>query len=118
MQWVTRASRVAGVPGVEEVVVERVAAAAGQPHLGHVAADRERHLELDHRHRHRVAGRADQPFDRVRHVALVVRRVQVDAVPAARRLVADVELAAGRAVRREVPVVVALAALQALDRAG
>ncbi|MFK4599896.1 hypothetical protein RKD30_006563 [Streptomyces pristinaespiralis] len=111
------------VPRVEEVVVERVGAAAGQPDLGHVAVHRERHLELDHGQRDRVARRADVVVGagldhRIRHVALVVGGVEMQAGPATGCLHADVELRTGGAVLREVDVAETVTALPALDPAG
>ncbi len=64
-----------------------------------------------------MVGGADAA-DRVRHVTLVVGRVQVEPVPAARSLVADVDLAAARAVHRQVDVVEAVPALPPGDEAG
>jgi hypothetical protein len=77
---------------------------------------RESDLVFEHRHRDGVRRRA-LAVDGVGHVALVIGAVEVDAVPATRGLVADVELASGGAGGREVPVVEALPALPAFDRA-
>src|SRR5581483_940947 len=70
------------VPGIEEVRVARVLAAGGDHEPG-AAGARIGEVDLQRRHRDRMVGRA-LPARRVRQVALVVGRVEVDAVPAVR----------------------------------
>ena len=71
------------VPGVEEVSVPRVRRARGQGYRSRVSDDPVVCDQRQARQHHRVAGRTTAE-SAVRHVALMVRAVRADAVPALR----------------------------------
>ncbi len=98
MQSLTRRAISADRPGVEEVAVHGEPATGGQPEAGR--SGRSPGSAVTWRSfgtGDRVAGRA-VAVDRVGHVALVVRRVEVAAVPALREVEVGLQHRAGRAV--------------------